>query len=223
MISKMPVKNTKSKPKTTTGKTSVNKYLAKVTALKSFRPNKHFYVVLAVIGILALAVYQKSWFVAAMVNNQPVSNLDLQSRLNQQFRQQTLSQMINEKIILDEARKNKIIVTDGEINSKISQLEVNVGGAKMLDSLLSQQNQTRDSLKNQIKLQLIIEKLYGQEATISAEEVSQFIDQNKDQLQATTSAEQTKETTEILKQQKISRTFSNKFQELRNQAKIQIF
>ena len=160
---------------------------------------------------------------AATVNGSPVTNLELQARLNKQFRTQTLTQMINEKIILSEAAKNNAIATDSEVNKKISEIEASVGGAQSLDALLAQQGQTRDSIRQQIRLQLSIEKLYTKDATVSAEEVSKFIEQNKDQLRASDSAGQQKEASDNIKSQKLSQIFSQKFQDLKTKAKVQIF
>lgn len=202
----------------------LNNFLNNITGrVIGLKKSKEFYIILVIAGLLALAIYKKEWFVAAIVNGSPVSNLELQMRLNQQFRSQTLNQMINEKIILSQAAKNNVAVTEAEVTKKISEIETNVGGAQALDSLLSQQGQNRQSIRQQIKLQLSIEKLYANEATVSAAEVTEFIEQNQNQLQATDSAGQEKEATDAIKNQKISQIFAQKFQELRQKAKIQIF
>lgn len=191
--------------------------------IKKYRPTRRDYLLVLILGLILLAVFKKSWFVAATVNGTPITNLELFSKMNDQYRQQTLNQLINEKVIFEEAKKKNIVVDNNQINDKISELEKSVGGAQVLDSLLSQQGQTRDSLKQQLKVQLIIEKLYQNEATVSAEEVNNFITQNAAALQATDSAGQIQEATNILRQQKLSELFSQKFQELRQNTNIQIF
>lgn len=201
----------------------VNNLLDKAPSLKNFRSSKKFYIILVIIGILLLAIFKKGWFVAAMVNGSPVTNLELQMKLNSQFRTQILNQVINEKIIADEARKNGAIPLQSEVDNKIAELEKNVGGKETLDSMLAQQGQTRDALKDQIRIQLAITKLYDKEATVSAEEVDKFIETNKGQLQSTDSAKQQQEAYDTLKNQKLSQIFSQKFQELKTAAKIQIF
>lgn len=210
----------------------VNSYLDKLSSFKNFRSSRNFYIILVILGLLLLAVYKKNWFIAAMVNNTPVTNLELQMRLNQQYRTQTLNQLINEKIVLGEAAKNNVVVSDADINKKISEIETSVGGTDALNSLLTQQGQTRSTIRQQIKLQLTIEKLYVGEATVSAEEVTKFIETNKqslpsyggkDQLSASESAKLEKEAYDAVKNQKLSQIFSQKFQDLRGKAKIQIF
>lgn len=201
----------------------VNTVLNKLSSYKNFRSSKKFYLILIVAGLLLLFIYKKSWFVAASVNGSPITNLELQMKLNKQFRSQILTQLINEKIILAEATKNNTLASETEVSKKISEIETSVGGPQALDALLSQQGQTRDSIRQQIKLQLSIEKLYANEATVSGEEVAAFIEQNKDQLRATDSAGQQKEAFDSLKSQKLSQIFSQKFQDLKTKAKIQIF
>ena len=210
----------------------VNNLLDKLSSFKNFRSSKKFYIILVIAGLLLLAIYKKSLFIAATVNGSPITNLELQTQLNKQFRTQTLTQMTNEKIILSEAAKNNAVASEAEINKKISEIETSVGGPQALDGLLSQQGQTRISIRQQIKLQLSIEKLYAQEATVSAEEVAKFIEQNKpnlpsdndkDQLSASESAQLEKEAYDAIKNQKLSQLFSQKFQELKTKAKIRIF
>lgn len=194
-----------------------------LTNLTKNRPPKVVYIAAVLIGLAIVVSVKKDWFVAATVNSTPISNLDLQLRLNKQFRSKLLSQMINEQVILNEAKKKGVIATDQDVVGKLSQVEQNVGGPEALNSLLSQQGETLDSIKDQLRIQVIVEKLYANEATVSAEEVNEFIDQNKDSLQATDSAGQIKEVTDLLQQQKLTQLFQQKFQELKTSAKIQIF
>src|SRR3972149_7207940 len=165
----------------------LNNLLSKLSSLKNFRSSKKFYIALVVLGLLVLAVYKKGWFVAALVNGSPITNFELQMRLNKQFRSQTLNQMINEKIIMSEPTKNNALPSDAEINQKISEIETSVGGAKALDDILSSQGQDRSTIRDQLRLQLSIEKLYQQEATVSAEEIDKFLQTNSAQLRASDS------------------------------------
>lgn len=198
----------------TTGKTSM---------LPNFLYSKKTYIILLIIGLLTILYFKKNLFIAATVNNMPISNFEVMDKMSKQFREQTLTQIINEKIILNEARKNDVVVRKADIDQKLVELEQNVGGAEILDNLLTQQGQTRDALRDQLKIQLTIEKLYSKDASVSAEELDQFIAQNKDQLRSSDSAQQKTEATEIIKQQKLSQIFNEKFQQLKQNAKITIF
>lgn len=197
--------------------------MPKVDQKSPVKFDRRFALVILIVGLLLLVFYKKSLFIAAIVNNQPITNLELISKMDQQFRDQTLNQMINEKIILQEAKRRGVVITDSELNSKIIELEENVGGSEALDGLLAQQGQSKDTLKDQLRMQLLIEKMYSNESTVSAQMVEDFIRDNPDQLQATDSAAKTLEAQETLTQQKLSEVFNEKFTTLRQQAKIQIF
>lgn len=180
-------------------------------------------IVLVVVLLVILGFYKKNWFIAAMVNGKPISNFELQKKLNSQFRTQTLQQMINEKILLSEVEKNHVTVSDSEINDRIGQIEKSVGGPEALDNLLSQQGQTRASLKDQLHLQVAVEKLYEKDATFSAEELNKFMVDNKASLTATDPAAMQQEAENALKQQKLSAILSEKFKELKDKAQVTIF
>lgn len=183
-----------------------------------------FVIFAAVIILLAILVsYKKSWFVAAVVNNSPISNFEVLRQENSQYRKQVLDTLINEKLVLDAANKKGVKVSEKDINDKIAEIEKQVGGAAALDNLLTQQGQTRNSIRNEIKVTLALEKMYGPEITVTSDEVSKFIEQNKEQMQSSTPAELTKEANDILKSQKQNQIFSQKFQEIKKAANIQIF
>lgn len=201
----------------------INRLLDKFYSLKNFKSSKKFYLVLLIVGLSLLIIYKKSWLIAATVNRSPITNLELQMKLNDQFRSQTLNQLIEEKVLLDEARKNNAFPTEAEIDQRIKDLETQVGGSQVFDSLLSQQGLTRSALRNRVRIPLAISKLYLKEATVSAEEIDKFLETNKDQLRATDSAKQVEEAEDLLRQQKLSQIFNEKFQNLRQQAKISIF
>lgn len=198
----------------------LNIFLEKVINLKK---SKTTYIFLIIAALLLLFVFKKDWFIAATVNGSPVTNLDLQLRLNKQFRNKTLDELVTEKIILEEARKKQAIPTKNEVEKKITEVEKYYGGKETFDMMLSQQGQTRDTVLNQIVMTMALTKLYENEATVSAEEVTQFLESNQELLQATDSAGQEKEAYEGLKNQKLSQIISQKLEELKTQAKIQIF
>lgn len=189
----------------------------------NFKANKRLALIVLIIGLVLIVLVKKDLLIAATVNSTPITTLELFSEMNKQYRDQTLTQMINEKIILGEIRKNNIVVTEEEIDGKIAELEQSVGGPQVLDSLLAQQNQSRGILRKQLKVQLGIERLYANEATVSAQEVDAFIAENKALLESSDSAKQREEAENILKQQKVSQIFAQKFQELKQNANIQIF
>ena len=197
--------------------------LKRLLSLKGYRPSKRTYLAILILGILALFFYNKSWFVAATVNGQPITAIELNQKLRQNFKTQTLNQMINEKIIEQEASKQGVAVSVDELNGKIAELEQSYGGKEAFDMLLSQQGVTRDEFLKQLRLQLVLEKIYSKEIQPTEDEVKKFLDENQSLPEATDEAKFRQLAENQLKQQKLSDTVSLKFQELRSQANIQIF
>lgn len=188
-----------------------------------FSITKKTALILGALVLLGIIFYKKDLFVAATVNGTPVSTIELFGRMNQEHRSQTLDQLISEKLLLSEASNKGMKVNQEEVNKKISDLEGQFGGKENFDGLLAEQGQSRSTLDEQVRLQLIVEKLYLNEATVSSNEVDTFIKESTDFLQSTDAAEQRKEAEGVLKQQKLSQIFTERFQELKRTAKIQIF
>lgn len=184
---------------------------------------KRLLILIIILGLVLLAYYKKGWFVAAMVNNQPITNLELQQRLNQLYKDKVLSQMINEKILEQEAAKKSIVISQKAIDDKITETEKQYGGKDTFESLLSQQGLTRQEFARQTRFQLIVERLFEKEASPSPEEVQKFMDENKSAPEATDEAKFRATAEKSVKQDKLSKIFSEKFQQLKTSAKIQTF
>jgi foldase protein PrsA len=158
-------KSESSKKKASTTKTSsrikkdevIESVTPSTKSSRNLRPGKKLALLVVIIGLAILAYTHKNWFIAAQVNGQPITNFEVLSRLNQIHRTDTLNQMVNEKILYNEAKKKGVSVTEADIQNKIAEIEKNVGGADSLNDLLSQQSQTRKDLEDQIKIQLLIE------------------------------------------------------------------
>lgn len=189
------------------------------------RENKNLIILLS-LGVILLVVLfflKRDWFIAATVNGNVVSNIELQQRLNEEYRSQALDQLVNEKIIFQAARERGVSVSADEVDQKVAELETRFGGVENLDNLLQQQGSTRESLRKQLEAQLSLEKMYASEATVSAEEVDQYIKDNKALLTSTDSDQIRAEAEKNLKEQKLFSLFSQKFQELKDAAKVTIF
>jgi foldase protein PrsA len=189
----------------------------------NYRPTRRDYIILIVLGLLLLAFLKKDWFVAATVNGQPIATSEVNQKLNTLYKQQILDQLISEKVLQQEATKHNIVVTEAQVDEKLKNLEDQYGGADTLNAILAQQGMTREDLRSQTKIQLMVEALYGSEASPSAEEVEKFMNENQDSPEATEPAKFRELALEQTKQEKLRTIFSEKFQALKQAAKIQIF
>lgn len=185
--------------------------------------SKQIIVIGLVICLVLLAIYKKHWFVAATINNSPITSIEVIARLYSDYRLPAVNEIIDERLIMEEAQRNNAVPSDVEILQRVSELETQVGGSENLNGLLAQEGTSRTSLERRMKLRLALEKIYSNEATVSAQERDEFVKTNKVQLTATESAAQQEEAEKIIRQQKLSTVINQKFSELRQKAEIKTF
>lgn len=208
--------------KNTSPKLSFEKLTLWLATIRS-HPPKQIAWVLLILGLLIILYLNKNLFIAALVNNQPITTQELNTQMKKLYKERILNQMINEKILDQEARKKGVSVSPAEINEKIAEVEKSYGGKESFLMLLSQQGISEEEFTSQTKVRLLVEKLYSKEAQPSEDEIKKYVEANKDNPEATDAAKFRQSAQEILKQQKLGQIFTQKFQELKQKAKIQIF
>lgn len=189
--------------------------------------SKRFWIiavlVLAGAAILGLLTRNKGWILAANVNGAPISRMELNGRLTDRFGTQMLEAIIGETLILQEAQKQNVSVSPDEMSEKIGTIEQSLGGADSLEQSLKLQGITRGEFEKQIRIQLLIDKMLGDEVSVSAEEVDDFVKTNAALLTATTEAEQKTEAETQIRNNKVSQKFVEWFAQLKENAKIEKF
>lgn len=186
------------------------------------KKQKGVLAILAVIVILAsLAYYFKGQFIAAMVNGRPIWRWTLVRELEKQAGGQILDSLITKTLILQEAKKQKITISNAEIDQEIKEIEEKMTAqGQNLDQVLGLQGMTREGLEEQIQISQIAEKIVGQDVEVTEEEVDNYLEENKDYLPENISREEIKEQ---LGQQKIGEKFQTWVQSLRDGAEINTF
>ncbi|OGG08138.1 hypothetical protein A3D05_05370 [Candidatus Gottesmanbacteria bacterium RIFCSPHIGHO2_02_FULL_40_24] len=221
----MPVKKTLGKTSTADKKLSLNKRNAK-SFLKNYF-SKSFFTKknLIIIGILFLVLVfwlLRKYYIVATVNGQPVSRFELNSRLNSQFSDSVLDQLINERLILGAARQEGIFITADEIESRVKKIEENLGGKMSLNEALSMQGLDTTTFRRQLELQLSIEKLFDKQTSVSSTDIEKYLENNKElSSEATDPAKLRSEVEGFIKQQKVSELYEEWFNKIRKDAKIE--
>lgn len=177
-------------------------------------------VLFAVLGVLYLT---RGLFVAAWVNYRPVSRLAVISELEKLYGADTLDSLVTKSLITQEARKQGITVTKEDVEGEIAEIEASLSGQN-LDSLLSLQGMTRADLEAQLKVQIMVEKLFSDKAQVTDEEVDQYLAENKDYFSEDLTGEELKSQAESqLLQQKLSEEFQGWLADLRQNASLHYF
>lgn len=190
----------------------------------------HFFILIILIGAVLLYTF-KGFLIAATVNGQPISRLTIVSELEKQSGKQVLNSHVTKMLVLQEAKKKNITVSQDEIDNEIKKIEENLKKQNQkLDDVLTLQSLTRASLIEQIRLQKMVEKMVGKDIAIADKEVSDYIEKNKDVLGASadlSDEKKAKETKDRVKQQLLQQKLNEKIQalieSLQKNAKINYF
>jgi len=201
---------------------SLNTLVKNPRLLANLFTKKALYIILAVILFLLIAYFLKNQLVVATVNGEPIYRLQLISQLEKQEGKRILDEEITKKLLAQEAVKQKITVSESEIESQLKNIEENVAkSGQDFDSLLKLQGLTRDKLKENIRLQMLAEKMASSNIQISDKEIIDYMEQNKESLpQSTSEAELKQEAKNQLEQQKINSSIQTLLQDIRKKAKI---
>ncbi len=164
-------------------------------------------------------------FIAALVNGTPVSRLSVISQLEKQGGKSALDTLIMQTLISNEAGKRNISVSQSELDTQLKTIQTNVEKqGSTLDVALASQGMTKADLTNQLKLELLLNKMIGQSQQVTDKEIDDYITQNKAQLpqneDENTLRAQIKQQLLQQKQQQQAQQF---IQNLRNKAKITYF
>ncbi len=101
------------------------------------------------------------------------------------LKQDVLDKLIVEKLIIQEATKKDITVTDEEVEEKIDQLIASFGGEDKYEEFLEKSNIPKDYFKENTKREILIERHKGnflEEESINEEEAEKYFNENKEDL-----------------------------------------
>lgn len=201
--------------------------LIKIKSLKKrLRKDKKTAVFLIAILLGGSAFYfLKDQLVVAMVNGRPISRLALIKKMEKQAGKSTLDILITETLILQEAKKQNVVVADEEVDQEIKKLEEDLAQqGQDLNQLLNLQGSTKDELKERMRIQKIVEKIVGQDIQVADEEMETYLEQNKEFIPEDTDLEEVKTSVkEQLKQEKLNEKVQSWIESLHDSANIKYF
>ena len=183
------------------------------------------FIPLIIIALIIVAFLFKGLFVAALVNGQPISRLSLVAELEKQGGSQVMASLINQALILQEAKKKNIEVSQKEIDDSVKEIEDSLKEqGQDLNTALTSQNLSREDFITQIKLRKIVEKLLADQVKVEDKEVNDYIEINKETLPTDLEEDELrKKVSEQLRQQKLATKSQELLANLNKDAKIQYF
>lgn len=216
--------------KKTTSRTSVSTSKKKkmtVADLKNkilAKENRKTTFVIAGIVVLGILLFLgRSLFVAATVNGQPISRMLVIKELEAQNGKATLDRIITKKLVMQEAAKKKITVSNADIDKEIAKIDKQFKDqGQDLNQLLETQGISKQQFREEVEIQLLVEKMLGDQAKVTDAEFNAFLEQNKDLLanEKDQNAAKAQYRTQ-LEQQKLAQKYQEWVVTLKKDAKIQ--
>lgn len=134
--------------------------------------------ILAMFIFLSLALVKDD--AIAKVDGESISKDELYDEMVELYGAATVDQLITDKIVSAEAKKQKINITNEEIKEELEQLKESYGGEEVFNQTLESNNTTLADVEADIKNYLTIKKLLESEIEITDEELKTYFDENKD-------------------------------------------
>lgn len=184
-------------------------------------------VLIALFGTLSylLAFKYRSLILAGTVNNSPISRMELNQKLAERYGKQTFEEMVNEKLLAEQIKKNGIVVTDEEVNADVEKMIKQYGSPEAFKSALEQfgltEEKARVSIKQSIGFKKLIEK--SNKIEITDEAVKAYFDSNKETYKGKKIEDVSAEIKDSLYQQELYTKSQEMFGTIRKDAKVNSF
>lgn len=219
----MPTTKKTTKPRSTVTKKEVveTNILSETSPRSSFKP-----YLLAILGFFIVAGYfGKHLVVAGLVNNRPVYRMTIIRELEKQGGQQAMDSLVTQELIKQEASKKGLTVTNEDLDKKMADLDAQFKAqGQTLDKVLEQQGLTRDAVKDQLKVQIALEKLLGDKINVTEKEVDAAYEEQKEIFAQEKDMNKVRTTIrETLRSQKLSTEAQALLEQLKKNAKIMQF
>ncbi|CAN5277238.1 hypothetical protein BH10PAT1_BH10PAT1_7070 [soil metagenome] len=176
--------------------------------------------------IVALVLFRfKAYVVAATVNGQPISRLEVLSQLEKEGGKSVLDTLVTNNLILQEAKKEKVTASPEEISAQISQITNNLKAqGQDLNTALAAQGMTAKDLNEQITLQILVQKMAGKGITVTDQEAEDYFKQNVASYpKGAKYADEAAQIKTDLQQQKLSTSIQTWVTDLKSKAKVNYF
>ncbi len=148
--------------------------------------------ILAVLVVVAIVVFiflSTRSEVVAKVGSESLTRDDLYTFFVEQNGEAALDTLITKNLINQEVEKEKILITSEEIDEELQDLITSYGGEETFEQQLATSGLTQDDIKEDIKVNLQIEKMLQPQIEITEEEMQTYFDENKDSFAQTKQVE----------------------------------
>lgn len=147
------------------------------------KQNKKIVVTIMAVIMVIVIVLSLTWKkddAVAKINGQSITKDEVYNEMVKLYGAETVDQLIANRIIAEEAKKQNITVSESELNEQIQQLQESYGGEDAFNQALESNNTKLATVKEDLKNYLIVKKLLEPEIEITEEEIKTYFEENID-------------------------------------------
>lgn len=189
---------------------------------------KYLYAVAIVLALVGVLFAGSRLWVVAWVDNKPITKFELYSLLEKRDEGKTTDELIQQKLLASEGKKQDVTVSAEELEAEIKKVEEQQGGAAQLDQVLAANRLSREDFRMLVELNLLKQKLFGKDVNITDEDVAKYLEENKDSLppdimkdpESSEAAKLRESAKEQLKQMKVNENFNKWLDEAMNSSRV---
>jgi hypothetical protein len=135
---------------------------------------------------------------------------------------QALQSLIDQQLILQEAKKEKVSVSDAEVNAEVNTIKQQLGSPSEFAAALQRANLTEAQLRDQIRTQKLATTMGAKNVTVTDDEAQTYYNQNKPQFGTQTFDQAKPQISGQLLQSKQNEAIQTWIAALRQKAKISV-
>lgn len=195
---------------------------------KSLKPIFFVKLLLVIaIGVVVFLLVQKnkSLFIVGTVNKSPITRIELNAKMAEKYAAQTFEEIVSERLLEENLKKNNIVVTDKEVQDELAKIKAQYGGEEQFKAALVQFGMTEakafESIKQSLGLKKII--LAVNKIEITEEAITKYFTDNKASYTGKKLEDVNSEIKETLTQQEIYTKSQEWYTQIRKDAKVSSF
>ncbi len=140
-------------------------------------------ILVIIFGVLSylLATKYRTLIIAGTVNNTPITRYELNQAMAEKYGKQTFEDLVNERLLSEEIKKQGVTVTDDEVKAEVDKITKEYGSEENFKAALEQYGLTLDKAKESIKKNLGFKKLVEKTSKIEItdEAITKYFNDNK--------------------------------------------
>lgn len=114
--------------------------------------------------------------VVARVDGSPITELDFVDALKKTGGAETLDRLINERLVLAAAEKEKLDITDQALDEELENVKRSWGNQDAFEKALEFYKISLDDVKREVKVQLVLERMASKDLDMSEDKLRAYYD-----------------------------------------------